>query len=594
VAGRALLILRLLVRDLRQRRTETVLLLLAIAAATGTLTLGLALNGVAARPYQQTRAATAGPDEVAEPLEVTGSAALAALAPLTTAPGVVAHSGPYPVAYLLMSAHGKTVQTVVEGRDAAPAAIDRPAVTSGTWVRSGGVVVERAFADVLGLRTGDTVSIDGHPLRVVGTAVTAARAAYPRAGWRVRGTPFTDPGGLVWVDRGDIAALAGGQQSLSYTLNVKLADPTDGDAFGSASKAALHVTSWQFIADQDNALAKKARKVMLIGSWLLAALALASVAGIVAGRLIGRRRRLGLLKAVGAGPAMVAAVHLAEYLVIGLVAAGLGLAAGWLAGPLLTSPGAGFLGSVGIHPPPPRTVVAAVALALVIAVAATLAPVVRAATSDTVHALADAASPPRRRGWRVWLSRRVPTALMLGVRVNARRPRRARLATVNTLIITTTLAAAAMGQAQNRMETYIGPSELPNPADERSYRAILIVTVVLCVLALINAAVNTWTAVLDARHPLAVARALGATPGQAAAGLAVAQLLPAIPGVVLGIPAGIVLFLGASNGEIRYPPGSWWLAIAAGVLLAIAVLTAVPAAAAARRPVADALKSPAA
>lgn len=594
MAGRALLILRLLVRDLRRRRTETVLLLLAIAAATGTLTLGLALNGVAARPYQQTRAATAGPDEVAEPPEVTGAAALAVLAPLVTAPGVTAHSGPYPVAYLLMTARGKTVHAVVEGRDTAPAAIDRPAVTSGTWVRPGGVVVERAFADALGVHPGDTVSVHGHALRVVGTAVTAARAAYPRAGWRVPGTPFTDPGGLVWVDRGDIAGLAGGQQSLSYTLNVRLADPTDGDAFGAASKAALHITSWQFIADQDNTLVKKARKVMLIGSWLLAALAVASVAGIVAGRIIGQRRRLGLLKAVGAGPAMVAAVHLAEYLVIGLVAAGLGLVAGWLAGPLLSSPGAGFLGSVGVHPPAPRAVVAAVALAFVIAVAATLAPVVRAATSDTVHALADTASPPRRRGWRVWLSRRVPTALMLGVRINARRPRRARLAMVNTLIITTTLAAAAMGQTQNRMERYIGPSELPNPADERSYRAILIVTVVLCVLALINATVNTWTAVLDARHPLAVARALGATPGQAAAGLAFAQLLPAVPGVVAGIPAGIVLFLGASNGSVHYPPGSWWLAIAVGVPLAIAVLTAVPAAAAARRPVADALDSPAA
>lgn len=593
MAGRLLLIARLLVRDLRRRRTETGLLLVAIAAATGTLTLGLALGGVAARPYQQTRAATAGPDEVAEPPEVTGAAALAALAPLITAPGVTAHSGPYPVAYLLMTARGKTVHAVVEGRDIAPAAIDRPAVTSGTWVRPGGVVVERAFADALDVHPGDVVSVHGQALRVVGTAVTAARAAYPRAGWRVPGTPFTDPGGLVWVDRGDIVALAGGQQALSYTLNVKLADPTAGDAFGAASKAALHITSSQFIADQDNALVKKARKVMLIGSWLLAGLAVASVAGIVAGRVIGQRRRLGLLKAVGAGPAMVAAVHLAEYLVIGLVAAGLGLASGWLAAPLLTSPGAGFLGSAGVQPPAPRTVFAAVVLALVIAVAATLAPVVRAATSDTVQALADAAAPPKRRGWRLWLSRRLPTALMIGVRINARRPRRARLATVNTLIITTTLAAAVMGQVQNRMNRYVGPSELPNPADERSYQAMLVVIVVLCVLGLINAIVNTGTAVLDARHPLAVARTLGATPGQAAAGLAAAQLLPAVPGVALGIPAGILLFLAASNGEIQYPSALWWLATAVGVLFATVALTAVPAMAAARRPVADALRSPA-
>jgi putative ABC transport system permease protein len=177
------------------------------------------------------------------------------------------------------------------------------------------------------------------------------------------------------------------------------------------------------------------------------------------------------------------------------------------------------------------------------------------------------------------------------VRINARRPRRARLVLVNTLVITTALAAALMFAAQDREDTFLGPSELPNPADERSYQAMLIVIVVLCVLALLNAVVSTWTAVLDARQPLAVARTLGATPGQAAAGLALAQLLPGVPGVAAGIPAGIVLFLAATAGQIRYPAGSWWIATALGVLFAIAALTAIPAMAAARRPVADTLRS---
>jgi putative ABC transport system permease protein len=588
VAGRLLLVCRLLVRDLRRRRTETVLLLLAISAATATLTLGLALNGIATRPYQQTRAATAGPDVVAAP-RATGPAALAALAPLTTAPGVTGHSGPNPVAFLMLTARGKTVHAVVEGRDGTPAPVDRPAVTGGTWVRPGGVVLERTFADALGVHTGDTVSVDGHPLRVLGTAVTAARAAYPFAGWHQPGSPLIDFGGLVWVDRSDMAALAG-EQPLSYTLNLKLADPAASTAFVDTSTAAIDLTTWQDIADEDGRLVERAQEAMLIGSWLLAALAVASVAGIVAGRIIGQRRRLGLLKAVGAGPAMVAVVYLAEYLVIGLAAAGTGLAVGWLAAPPLTRPGAGLIGSVGAHPPALRTVVAATALALVIAVAATLVPVVRAATTSTIHALADAASPPRRRRWRIWLSRRLPTALLIGVRINGRRPRRARLATVNTLITTTMVAAVLMFQAQDQ-QANLGDSELADPRNTRAFQAMLIVIVVLCVLALINAVVSTWTAVLDARQPLAVARTLGATPAQASAGLAVAQLLPAIPGVALGIPAGIELYLSVGHGQIRYPPGSWWLATALGVLLAIAALTAIPAMAAARRPVADTLQS---
>jgi putative ABC transport system permease protein len=65
--AKLLLITRLATRDLRHRPAETVLLLVAIVAATATMTLGLVLHGVTSSPYQQTRAATAGPDVVASP-----------------------------------------------------------------------------------------------------------------------------------------------------------------------------------------------------------------------------------------------------------------------------------------------------------------------------------------------------------------------------------------------------------------------------------------------------------------------------------------------------------------------------------------------
>ncbi|MGX7675143.1 FtsX-like permease family protein [Plantactinospora sp. DSM 117369] len=584
MSGRLLLVCRLLMRDLRRRRTETVLLLVAITAATATLTLGLTLNDIADRPYQQTRTATAGPDVIVTP-RATGQAALDELASLTTAAGVTDHSGPFPIAYLTMTAGGKSAHAVVEGRDSAPVSIDRPAVTDGTWVRPGGVVVERAFAEALGIRAGDTVSVDGHPLRVIGTAVTAARATYPYAGWHYPGSVLVERGGLVWVDRSDMARLAGGQP-LSYTLNLKLADPAASITYPVGDQ----LTTWQAIGHLNGRLYSDARIALLVGSWLLSGLALAGVAGIVAGRIIGQRRRVGLLKAVGAGPAMIAAVHLAEYLVIGLAAAATGLAAGWFAAPVLIRPSAGLIGSVNTQPPALRTVIAVTALALTIAVAATLVPVVRAAATSTVHALADAATPPRRRWWRIWLSRQLPTALLIGVRINARRPRRARLITVNTLITTTALVAILL--VNTRVVHFdLGYTELANPRWERGEQATLLLTVVLCTLALINAVVSTWSAVLDARQPLAVARTLGATPAQAGVGLAVAQLLPAIPGVAVGVPAGIGLVTFLSTGEVQYPPGSWLLATALGVLLAIAALTAIPAMVATRRPVVDTLQS---
>jgi putative ABC transport system permease protein len=589
VAGRLLLVWRLLVRDLRRRPAETVLLLVAITAATGTLTIGLALGEVVTEPYRQTRAATAGPDVVVTPT-ATGQEARAALAPLTTLPNVTGHSGPFPVAFLDLTAQGKIVHAVVEGRDAAPSALDRPAVTDGTWVRPGGVVVERAFADALGVRTGETVRVEGRALRVVGIAVTAARTTYPYAGWHFPGSVLAERGGLVWVDHADLPAIAG-DEPLSYTLNLRLADPSATASFAERARSDVDgytFVPWQEIAERDARPVEQAQQALMVGSWLLAILAVAGVVGIVAGRVLGRRRRVGLLKATGAGPAMVAAVHLAEYLVLGVAAAGAGLAVGLLVAPLLVQPTAGLLGAVGTQSPTWRMVASATGLALAIAVAATLVPVVRAATTSTVHALADAAVRPRRRRWLIGLSRRLPTALLIGIRVNARRPRRARLVTVNTFVTTTVLVAVLMNQAQDKYFE-VGRSELIIPQAKAIDEAMLVITVVLVVLALINAVVATWTAVLDARQPLAVARTLGATPGQAGMGLAVAQLLPAIPGAVAGVPAGVVLYVLASRGQIHYAPGSWLIAAAVGVLLATTALTALPAMAIARRPVAESL-----
>ncbi|HEY3014044.1 MAG TPA: hypothetical protein VGJ41_02980, partial [Nocardioides sp.] len=98
--GRVLLVGRLAARDLRRRPAEAALLLLAIMAATTTLTLGLVLHDVASDPYQRTREATAGPDVVAtvsaDRFE-SQPADRASLEALAEAPGVVGHSGPYPV-----------------------------------------------------------------------------------------------------------------------------------------------------------------------------------------------------------------------------------------------------------------------------------------------------------------------------------------------------------------------------------------------------------------------------------------------------------------------------------------------------------------
>jgi hypothetical protein len=103
VEGRALLLFRLARQDIRHHVAQAVLLVAAIAAATAVLSLAFALNGVITSPYQQTMAATKGPDVVAQSADdpytsVTSPADLAALVALNHARGVAAHSGPYPIA----------------------------------------------------------------------------------------------------------------------------------------------------------------------------------------------------------------------------------------------------------------------------------------------------------------------------------------------------------------------------------------------------------------------------------------------------------------------------------------------------------------
>jgi putative ABC transport system permease protein len=607
--GRVLLISRLAARDLRRRPAEGLLLLLAIMAATTTLTLGLALHGVTDKPYEKTREATNGPDVVASadaaPPEFGGQPAnLAGLKALAGASGVTRDSGPFPVAWITLKAEGETVNVRAEGRDSAPAAVDQPKLTQGSWVRAGGVVVEAAFADALGIGAGDRITLNGRTFRVVGVAVTAAAAPYPDSCLGFCGARPGDAG-LVWLTRADARSLASDARSLSYVSYLKLADPAAAPAFVDArtppenappgtrasdpAPAPPFLQSWQGISEQSAQLVATQRRVLLTGAWLLGLLAVASVAVLVGGRMADQIRRVGLLKAVGGTPSLVAAVLLAEYLVVALLAAAAGLAVGRLAAPLLIDSSAGMLGRAAPPPLTLSTVGLVTAVALAVAVAATFVPAVRAARTSTVLALADSARAPRRTAWLIALSARLPVPLLLGLRAAARRPRRAILGVISIAISVSGVVAALTAQAQlNADQPGVG-SALNSFRADRLNQVLLLITITLVTLAAVNAIFITWATALDARRSSALARALGATPQQVSAGLSAAQVLPALAGAALGIPGGIALFAATSDTDTIAPPLWQLLAVVPGTVLVIAALTAIPALLGARRPVAEIL-----
>jgi ABC-type lipoprotein release transport system permease subunit len=611
--GRILLVGRLAVRDLRRRRIEAALLLLAIMSATTTLTLGLVLRDAASDPYQSTRQATNGPDVVAS---VGQPAALSGLEELASAPGVIDHGGPYPVTPAKLQASGRTSDVQAVGRDPEPASVDQPELLHGTWVSAGGVVVEAAFANALDVRVGDPVTLDGRSFEVVGVAATAAMPPYPggscivRVGCASGATPKDlselPPGllqnpGLVWLTKADVRSLTTHADSLSYVMNLKLADPAGAPAFVDAnlpeSLGAPRLESWEEILDEATELAKDAQILLLIGAWLLGLLAVASLSVLVGGRMADQTRRVGLLKAVGGTPSLVAAVLLAEYVLVAIVAAAAGLAVGSLTAPLLTESGAGLIGSAGTPPITMSTVGLVTAVALGVAAVATFVPAVRAARTSTVDALADSARPPRRTGWLIAISTRLPVPLLLALRVAGRRPRRVVLCVVSIAITVSGIFVALVLNAFLTTQPLAGG--YPDAAQAELLRQVLLVVMVtLLSLAAVNATFITWATVLDNRHSSALARALGATPGEVSAALAAAQVLPALAGAILGaFPGGFALFqainaiTGGNSDRATLPPLWQLLALVAGTVLVVALLTIIPARLGGRRPVTEALQA---
>jgi ABC-type lipoprotein release transport system permease subunit len=626
--GRILLVGRLAVRDLRRRRIEAALLLLAIMAATTTLTLGLVLRDAASDPYQSTREATNGPDVLAsvapypserpaDPAELVldQPAELSGLEELAGAPGVVDHGGPYPVTAAELQASSRTSDVQVVGRDVAPTSVDQPELIQGSWVSDGGVVVEAAFANALDLRVGDPITLDGRSFEVVGVAVTAAMPPYPEASCVVpRGcvsgaTPEElselPPGllqnpGLVWLTQADVRSLTPDPDSLSYVMNLKLADPDSAQAFVDANLSerldAPRLASWEEILEEATELARDTQILLLIGAWLLGLLAVASLSVLVGGRMADQTRRVGLLKAVGGTPGLVAAVLLAEYVLVAIVAAAAGLAVGSLTAPLLTESGAGLIGSAGTPSMTMSTVGLVTAVALGVAVAATAVPAVRAARSSTVNALADAARPPRRTGWLIAISAGLPVPLLLALRVAARRPRRVVLGVVSIAI---TVSGIFVGLILNAfLTTQPPPAGYEGAQVELLRQVLLVVMVIVLSLAAVNAIFITWATVLDNRHSSALARALGATPREVSAALAAAQLLPALVGAILGVfPGGFALFaainaITGGDSDRATLPSLWQLlAVVLATVLVVAALTAVPARLGGRRPVTETLQA---
>ena len=261
---------------------------------------------------------------------------------------------------------------------------------------------------------------------------------------------------------------------------------------------------------------------------------------------------------------------------------------GWALAPLLTGPGAGLLGTAGSPPLTVSTVAIVIGAALAVAILATLVPALQAARTSTIAALNDAARPPRRH--RLLIAASSPPARPAPARRAPRRP-----ATPPPALGTLSVAVSVAGVVAVLIERSRlgGTSGLANPQHQRITQVLWVITIMLIVLAAINAVLITWATVVDGRHASALARALGATPQQVSAALTATQFLSVLPGSILGVPLGIALVqtVGKSSDAYKHAPIWWYPAIILSSCLIVTALTAVPARIGVNRPIAPTLQT---
>lgn len=160
--------------------------------------------------------------------------------------------------------------------------------------------------DALGISAGDRISLNGRPFRGPGSRFPPPKLRI-RCHLRHAGGPFTTSDtGLVWLTRAAARGLATSALPLSYILNLRPADAAKAEALATThstgTMAVLNLSAWRVISQEDAVLVFNEQRVLLVGSWLLGLLAVASVTVLVGGRMAEQARRVGLLKAVGGTP----------------------------------------------------------------------------------------------------------------------------------------------------------------------------------------------------------------------------------------------------------------------------------------------------
>src|SRR5262245_41050359 len=219
------MLMRLAFAGIRSRLLASALTIGIAGAAVAMIVLALEVRSTGIDPWQRTFDEANGAHVLAFAHSRADAVAVGAL------PDVIERGAPVPLATVTAGPTGRTDRVQLAGLSGRTA-VNTPVTTSGSRLREGGIVLERSFADALGIEPGTTLKLRGErgsiELPVLGTAVVPSQPRYPRS----------NPG-LAWVTPHTLARVEPDRSLWRWSEAVRLADAAAAAAFTQRAAVAL-------------------------------------------------------------------------------------------------------------------------------------------------------------------------------------------------------------------------------------------------------------------------------------------------------------------------------------------------------------------